>query len=579
MHKNCKEPGFDVESGDFRISIQTGSLFGFCRQAGDRIVAGESCFPLTESEACLLEEGVRANTPLDTLLGNHILILVVVDPPRRVVTIAHSIASWRPCYLLAGNGSVTISTTVRGLREAGHEIAWNHECTPEYLMYRFVVPSRSILRGVAKLAGGQLLVVDLENCRIREDRRWPWPDRGDADLERGIVNPLRSSVEEWFRRFPNVGVLLSGGVDSSLLAALARLLRPDVRTFSTSFSFANPEDGETQYALSMARHLHVDHEVYNTTPERYLVGWVESIDAAEEPVHHIQSVLLHLLFRDRDRSASACDAILSGEGADCLFGNASHAFLYRRRHAIALLRMTGIGSVLAPLVARSRWHGKRSLLFTRRYDRRLSSDRHFLWTLGRHGDPSIVRRLLACDEAALFGERLRLLQAYDDRSLLDQVTILSLLCEAHATITIWGKLAEASRVRLACPYTSSSVIASAAAVPWNVKLRESKHLARTALRQLGVPEKLIARPKLSFGFPSQFWARRGTLFQPVVDMAKSVHDGGFLESLQTGEDGAAMVLWCVLNQFLWTQLFEVGRSVGDLAGEILDRRRTLESSR
>jgi hypothetical protein len=46
-----------------------------------------------------------------------------------------------------------------------------------------------------------------------------------------------------------------------------------------------------------------------------------------------------------------------------------------------------------------------------------------------------------------------------------------------------------------------------------------------------------------------------------------------LESLQTEEGGASMVLWCILNQFLWTQLFEARRSVEDLAGEILDRHR------
>ena len=117
-----------------------------------------------------------------------------------------------------------------------------------------------------------------------------------------------------------------------------------------------------------------------------------------------------------------------------------------------------------------------------------------------------------------------------------------------------------SGVYLACPYTSPSVLAAMMTVPWDVKLREEKHLVRAALRQLGVPETFVARPKLSLGFPARFWAPKRALFQPIVDMATRVYDAGVLESLQREEGGASMVLWCLLNQFLWVQLFEVGRS-------------------
>ena len=322
----------------------------------------------------------------------------------------------------------------------------------------------------------------------------------------------------------------------------------------------------------MARHLGVTHQVHKTTPERYLTGWVESIHAAEEPVHHLQSVLLHILFQDR--AAASHGAILCGEGADCLFGNASHEFLHRHRAVVAFLRTIRIGTTWASLVDALGWHGQWGTLLTRRYDRQLSSAHHFLWLLGRYGDRAMVRQILSCDDAALLGERPLLLNAYHDRPFLDQVTALALLSEGHATISIWGKLAEASGVHLACPYTSPSVLASTMAIPWDVKLQEKKHLVRAALRQLGIPETLIARPKLSFGFPARFWAPKGALFQPIVEMAMGVYDGRVLESLQREEKGASMALWCLLNQFLWRQLFEAGRSVKDLSGEILDRRRT-----
>jgi asparagine synthase (glutamine-hydrolysing) len=573
--ESYNESECDCEFGNFHVSIRTGPLFGFWHQMGDRIVAGESCFPLKELDISSIEEGIRNGVPLDELLDDRILVLVAIDPSKRVV-IAQSMASWRPCYLSVKPGSFTFSTSVGGLKRAGHQVSWDPDCTPEYMMYRFVVPPRSILRGVQKLVGGQLLVVDVDEGRVCEDQRWRWPERGEVDPKADITHLLRVRVEEWLQHFPSAGILLSGGLDSSLLAALARIVNPDVHTFSTSFSFANSSDGEAQYALSMARHLGVTHQVHKTTPERYLTGWVESIHAAEEPVHHLQSVLLHILFQDR--AAASHGAILCGEGADCLFGNASHEFLHRHRAVVAFLRTIRIGTTLASLVDALSWHSQWGTLLTRRYDGQLSSAHHFLWLLGRYGDRAMVRQILSCDDAALLGERPLLLNAYHDRPFLDQVTVLALLSEGHATISIWGKLAEASGVHLACPYTSPSVLASTMAIPWDVKLQEKKHLVRAALRQLGIPETLIARPKLSFGFPARFWAPKGALFQPIVEMAMGVYDGRVLESLQREEEGASMALWCLLNQFLWTQLFEVGRSVEDLSGEILDRRRAAAKS-
>ena len=571
------ESARDFSCGDLRVSIQTGPLFGFRHKIGDLIVAGESCFPFKESDARSLEQGVLDGVPHDVLLGDRILVLVVIDPLKRVVTIAQSLASGRPCYFSAKPGSFTFSTSVCGLREAGHEVVWNPACTPEYLMYRFIAPPRSMLRGVRMLVGGQLLVVDLEEGQVCEDRRWRWPDGREDDPKEEITNVLGARIEEWLQSFPSAGILLSGGLDSSLLAAIARVTYPDIHTFSTNFSFANSDDGEGQYALSMARHLGVAHQVYDTTPERYLTGLVESISAAEAPVQHLQSVLLHLLFQDR--AAVGHGAIFCGDGGDNVFGNASHEFLYRYGSAIAFLRTMRVSSGLAPLADALGWHSQWGTLLTRRYDRQLSSVHHFLWLFGRYGDRRIVQSLFSCDEAALLGERPSLLEAYCDKPLLDQVTALGLLLNVHATITIWGKLAEASGVYLACPYTSPSVLAAGMAIKWDVKLREKKYLVRAALRQLGVPDALIVRRKLSFGFPARFWALKGALFQPIVDMATQVHDVGVLESLQREEGGASMVLWCLLNQFLWTQLFEVRRSVEDLSGEILDRRRSAAKSR
>ena len=92
------------------------------------------------------------------------------------------------------------------------------------------------------------------------------------------------------------------------------------------------------------------------------------------------------------------------------------------------------------------------------------------------------------------------------------------------------------------------------------------------LRESGIPEDLVTRPKLSFGFPCRYWALPGTLFQPIVDMAGKMFGKSVLRSLQTGDSDRAMLLWNLLNLYLWRELFIENSSPESLIVEILERR-------
>jgi hypothetical protein len=205
-------------------------------------------------------------------------------------------ASWRPCHLSIGGDSVTISTsgarTVEGRTRCRVESRLAHR-----------VPNAPIHRAATlDLAGypqARRRVTShrrLEDGRTREDWRWCWPKRGDTGPERDVTNLLHSSAENacgdsraWR---PS-----KWSVDSSLPSALARVARPDTHILD-EFLVRESRGRRDQLELSMARHLPPSHEVHNTTPEQCLTGWLESIHVTAEPVHHIQSGLLHLLFRD-----------------------------------------------------------------------------------------------------------------------------------------------------------------------------------------------------------------------------------------------------------------------------------------
>ncbi len=97
---------------------------------------------------------------------------------------------------------------------------------------------------------------------------------------------------------PRVATLLSGGMDSSVLTAIARDDLSAYDTYSSSYPFDGFEtNSEQKYALSAANALGTRHTLFAPTAGDFLTGFVEALAAAESPLHHLQSTLLYLLFK------------------------------------------------------------------------------------------------------------------------------------------------------------------------------------------------------------------------------------------------------------------------------------------
>jgi hypothetical protein len=96
------------------------------------------------------------------------------------------------------------------------------------------------------------------------------------------------------------------------------------------------------------------------------------------------------------------------------------------------------------------------------------------------------------------------------------------------------------------------------------------------LRSNGFPESFIVRPKRSFGFPAKFWALPGTLFQPLVDMASEMHGRSLLEKLQREDTSHAMLLWNLLNLYLFQKLIIDRADPQAISNELIDRHRQAE---
>lgn len=558
--------------------VVLGPLYGLCRQEDELLIAGECLVPVETEVISRIAQRVTRGDCAGEALGSKVLLLVVVDFKTARVAAVSNISCSRPLYYQLAEGTFRCSTSIAALRELGVTIAPEERVVPEYLVYRYVAPPRTLIRDVKKLVGGQSLVLDLKAARVTSERFYAFSPTDIISDHQGfdpipLKERLEGQVSMAMSHYDRPGLLLSGGVDSGLLGYLAKSVDNDIASSSSSFDFINPNDGERNYALSFAKQLGIEHHVHEGTAEGYLEGLVESIRIVEEPVHHLQSVMFHLLFKEF--AVGRHDLLLCGEGADGIFGNDTHNFYYRHRD---LFRT--IGSLKANRALRyfkDLWDisDYRVALLSRETSGQLERSDHLLWTLGRYGDVPTVKAICGCREGDIISGRLAMMVPYHDAPLLDKTTILSLLGEGFVSMYVWSKLAESCGVVVQYPFTAGKVLDYVMDLTWSTKLKESKFCLKAMLRSYGCPEELVQRPKLSFAFPYRHWSLPGGLLQPLVDMATEKYDRTVLASLQTEKPGEAMVLWSMLNLYLWEKVVVEDGDPKDLSTELRERYRRM----
>lgn len=234
----------------------------------------------------------------------------------------------KPLYLAEGSGRLRFASTLQALLAAGEvdtsidEVALHH-----YLHFHAVVPPpRTILRGVRKLPPATVAVIERDGTRrdtvYWEPRFEPSPEDGRRDArewEELVLETLRRAVRRRLVADVPVGVLLSGGLDSSLIVGLlAEAGQQDLQTFSIGFETVNGEAGdEFRYSDLIAKHYGTRHHKIPVDSSRALPALQRSIAAMSEPMVSHDNVGFFLLSEEVSRHVKV---VQSGQGADEIFG-------------------------------------------------------------------------------------------------------------------------------------------------------------------------------------------------------------------------------------------------------------------
>jgi asparagine synthase (glutamine-hydrolysing) len=395
----------------------------------------------------------------------------------------------KPLYYTRTDSRMRFASTLPALVAAGEvSSAIDPVALHHYMTFHSVVPPPlTILRDVRKLPPATLMRIDSKGS-TRQHRYWTLrfgadePDRGSSEEEykERLLAALRGAVRRRLVADVPVGVLLSGGVDSSLIVGLlAEQGQTGLSTFSIGFDSAGGEDGnEFVYSDEIAERFGTDHHQLFIPTERMLPALEDCVRAMSEPMVSHDVIGFYLLSQEVARHIKV---VQCGQGADELFAGyhwyppmvdaadpvAGYAQAFFDREHAELSRVLERGEAMED------------------YSRQFVAE-HF----ARVGADDPVDKALRLDATVMLVD--------DPVKRVDNMTMR------------WGLEARV-------PFLDHHVVELAAQIPASLKLPQGgKHILKEAAREV-VPASVIDRPKGYFPVPMLKY-----LSGPTLDRVRDV---------------------------------------------------------
>jgi len=485
------------------------------------------------------------------------------DKNDNVFRIIRSTISGRPIYYHTNSrGEFFCSTNISLLRTAGVSIEENVEVLPEFFIYRYVMPPNTLYKDIHHLfTGSQLQVVVLNGrCKIQSIEYYHPPEQNQKiksikNSSKQVHNLLSQSIERLDSCKDEIAVLLSGGIDSSILCSICQDKFGIDTSYSTGFPFEEPElNVEKRYALSAAEALGMNHYYYEATTQEYLRGFLEAISRAEEPLHHLQSVLLHLLFKEGMPKNKKI--IVHGQGAGFSFGNFRNYLYWKNRPIFKLLSkkpFQGVFRQIPKIIGK----GKKEveLIIEPVFNYPLSSPNNPIWSWHDFGSQKWVCNYFNKTEKDIIKTRYNFIKQFDNKSIYDIWSLYSLLGDEDSTQPIWVKIGEGNGRILYSPFYDLNVLDYVFSIPWKLKLGSPENRLRKEIaRRSKIPNFVITRPKSAFAILSKRWSEKGGAFEPLVPLASKIFDEKQIRTMQSTEPKNAMTFWNMLNYSIWKRL-------------------------
>jgi asparagine synthase (glutamine-hydrolysing) len=506
--------------------------------------------------------------------------LGVYDAKLDLLTLARDALGVKPLYFWLGPREIMFASEVRPiLSHPGVVSAPDARMVSAYLTtIRTVLGNQTLFQGVYALRPGQMLQCDLSSRgesepAVRLLDWWRGPRVLDADPDPALATArVREAVSDSVRRHLVSDVplcaLLSGGLDSTIITAIARRERASLRTFAAGCPVGEGAgEGDLVFARRAASALETAHAEALVTRELFAERWGWMVQQMGTPLSTPNEVAIYevaRLLRER-----GCVVTLSGEGADELFGG--YEAPMEQAAAYVAARELGGPSPHSPgafQLRASAWvppDFKHGVLSDRAWqaaeeDRWLEQlyDDEFAWAAGECGTDGLSAHLRLHRRVNLTG----LLQRLDTATMLAGVEGRTPFADAQVAtaaemLPMWLKYEGASAPGHGGGATSGTG-ASAPGVgtsTWRRTASRTKIVLREAFAR-DVPAAVLERPKASFPLPFQQWMCDATGALEGSALADEFFSPAAIKAVRENPGQLWHLAWPMINLSMW------GRAMG-----------------
>lgn len=324
---------FTDEGGRYTI-VFNGEVFNFQELRARLEAEGHTFRSHTDTEVVLRLYTVMGEAFLHQLNG--FFALAIHDAETDALLVARDRFGIKPLWWCTCDGRFLFGSELRVLDALAPGAPVDRHSLLNYFEYHYIAAPHSIRGDAHKLMPGHLLRVQGERM---ESAAWYALEHAAAQYPTAPdpVRHLRELMDDAVRlRLISdvpIGTFLSGGLDSSIVSALAARHHKGLHTFSIGFA-DDPYFDETRHAEHVARHIGSEHRTFRLTRDELAAAYTDLLAAIDEPFADSSALPAYILCRETRKHVTVA---LSGDGADELFGGyRKHQAELRYRHPGAL---------------------------------------------------------------------------------------------------------------------------------------------------------------------------------------------------------------------------------------------------
>ena len=555
------------ENGDWWISYN-GEVYNFQELREELIRCGHRFRSRTDTEVVLHAFKEWGEGCLDRFVG--MFACAVYNQLTDTLTLVRDRFGKKPLYYAERNGHVLFASELKTLLSRCDNARVNKQRLIEWSLYRNVdFGSReTLIENVFSLLPGH--VVKIQRGRMESARCYYSPEsqvdparydqlsqQSPESISQEIESLIESSVKERMVSDVPLGTFCSGGIDSSLVTAVAARHQKDIAAFHVSVAGYEAMD-EIRYAKQVAQALGIDLFTYSLEGEAFRGNLARAIYHSDVPLTHANSVAF-LLLSEFTRKKGV-KILLSGEAADELFGG--YMQRYRRYRQLLLLKRW---LAYLPLKIRKGFsmlgYACNGIPFTgfSEYEGLLAHSTAFLDNFARES------LLLRCADAYQFlpNDNERLVLA---AMLADVTNFLTPLLRRL------DRMSMAASVECRVPFLDHRLVHTVINLPLSYRLRGSTDkwlLKEIASRH--VPRKVVYRKKLGFPLPLKDYLAplaRQELFNDGFCLEHlGLHRGGLMKAISNWTENVDG-FFNLLALEIWGRLFFFKQSLADLTDKV-----------